>query len=154
MVTTQRGSTTLYVLDLLCTFLAIGLIGFSLYILPHIFGLRYYEVPEFITSTEIYLESAHSLNGVMLAGAIFSPIFVAGIAFVFIARIIAFYVETHAPEPGVPHVDREEYEEHVADEKRRHRSIIVPIIVILSLMGLVIGALFVAEYYLVFSITR
>lgn len=154
MLKTQRGNVVLYALDLFCTFTALGLIFFALYITPYMFGMHFYDVPEFVVELSVYFEQHHNLSGFAYIAAVVLPLIMAGGALLLIARLIAFYVETHEPEPGVPHVDLEEYREHKNTEYAMKKHYMKPIFFTLSLIFLVIGALVAAEYYLIFGITR
>lgn len=149
---TQRANTTLYFLDMLCMVLAISLIAFSLYVFPYLLGYQKYDVPEFIVTISVWFETHHSLGGFMSVLAILGPFIVAGIAFMFVSRLITIYMETHDYEPGVPHVDQEEYEEHLHKPsatrvKKPHTTLLI-----IGLMVLIVAALALLEYYLVISI--
>ena len=93
-------------------------------------------------------------KGYYTIAALLLPIYISAAALFIIAKYIAVYVETHEPGPGVPHIDQEEYEEHVRANYDSKKHYAKPISTALSLMLLVIGALVLAEYFLIFSITR
>jgi len=149
----QRGNVILYSLDIICTFAAISLVLFGLYVTPYLFGAHFYDVPEFVVQLSVMAEQ-NGAKGYYMIFALLAPIFISAVALFIIAKYVAVYVETHEPEPGVPHIDQEEYQEHVKvnyDSKKHYAK---PIATTLSLMLLVLGALALAEYFLIFSITR
>lgn len=150
----QRGNVILYSLDIFCTFSAISLILFGLYILPYLFGVDSYDVPEFVVRLSNYYQQQHGVQGIAMILAVVAPLFIAGGALLYIAKFIAVFVETHEAEPGVPHVDQEELREHDQAVYNSKHHYVKPVALTLTLMLLVLGALFAAEYYLIFSITR
>lgn len=151
---TQRGNVILYSLDIFCTFTAIALILFGLYITPYLFGAHFYDVPSFVVHLSAFLETNQNLQGYYAVFAIIAPIFISAVALLIIAKYVAVYVETHEAEPGVPHVDAEEYQEHVKTDYDSKKHYAKPIATTVTLMVLVLVALGLAEYYLIFSITR
>lgn len=149
----QQGSAALYFLDLTCMVIAIGLIGFTLYIIPYVV-LNYegYDVPQFVIALDHWFDTHHTLSGSLTAFAIFGPLILASIAFLYIAKLIAFYIETHEPEPGVPHIDLEDYEEHVKNEIGPKRSTWLSTVIVISLMVAVLVTLALLEYFLIINI--
>jgi hypothetical protein len=154
MIPNQQGGTILYTLDMICTFMAVLLLLFGIYILPYLFGAHTYDVPQFVVQLSVYYEQHHNIQGFYTILAVVAPLFIAGIVLLIIAKYIAVYVETHGIEPGVPHVDETEYQEHLQTDYAGKSHHAASIAMIVTLMLTVIGVLVAAEYFLVFSITR
>lgn len=149
----QQGNIALYTLDMICLILAVTLVFFTVYITPYlVLGYRNYDVPTFVVQLSVWYETHTRLSSSMLVLAIYFPFLMAALAFLGITRIISIYIETHEPEPGVPHVDLDELREH--DKMVRHNAWekFKPVGLVLLLMALVAVVLTAAEYYLVINI--
>lgn len=146
------GSATLYALDVICMVMAISLIGISLYLLPYVLGFQQYDVPEFFVTLFHWYETHSTMGGFMIAVSVLLPFLVAGLGFIFISRLITYYLETHGIEPGVPHVDAEEYEEHLQRREHAARHISKATWLVLTLMAGIVLVLFLLEYYLIIEI--
>jgi hypothetical protein len=149
---TQRGHAILYALDMLCVIIAVGMFGLTVYLLPYFLGFSGYDVPESVVAFRDYLQTHADLNGVLLIIAVLLPLLIAAICLLLISRLITIYLETHEPEPGVPHVDQDEYEEHVAKPSVNRAMLIKQVTIIVLMMLAVIGGLIGFEYYLIQSI--
>lgn len=150
-----RGNITLYMLDLFCTITAIGLLGFAIYIFPYVvLGIVGYDVPQFVKDMAHWYEVHHSFSGTMIAMLMFLPLILASIALFFVARMIAFHIETSEEvEPGVPHIDKSEYESHlgrvVTDKGSGSKKATW---VVISLIFGIFAILFISEYFLLTQI--
>lgn len=147
-----QGSATLYALDVICMVMAISLIGISLYLLPYVLGFQRYDVPEFVVTLFHWYETHSTMGGFMIALSVLLPFLVAGIAFILISRLITYYLETHGDEPGVPHVDADDYQEHLQRREHSVRHISKATWLVLGLMVAIVAGLFLLEYYLVIEI--
>lgn len=148
----QRGHAILYALDMLCVIMAVGLFGLSVYLLPYFLGFSGYDVPEVVVTFRDYLQTHADLNGVLLVIAVVLPLVIAAICFLLISRLITIYLETHEPEPGVPHVDQDEYEEHLHKPTVAKGTLFKQVAIIVFMILAVVGGLLGFEYYLIQSI--
>lgn len=89
----ENDNIGLFMLDLFCTFAAVGLIGFCIYIAPYVFtGQQYYDVPEFIVRMNEWYRNEKELGGVALAFAMFAPFILGAMGFFGLAKLISAYI--------------------------------------------------------------
>ena len=150
MLSSQRASSILHILDFMSTLAAIALIGFTFYLLPYLLmGYHNYEVPSFIVHVSAWYEQHRSLSDIVATIAILGPFILASIAFIYIAKLIALSIESHEPEPGVPHIERDEYEDHRLAQRHDTGWLSKPVMTIIALMLMVFLLLFLTEYLVI-----
>lgn len=90
----QNDNIGLFMLDLFCTFAAVGLIGFSIYIAPYVFtGQQYYDVPAFVVRMHDWYIQEKELSGVSLWLMMFIPFVMSALAFFGLAKMISGYIQ-------------------------------------------------------------
>ena len=90
----QNDNIGLFMLDLFCTFAAVGLIGFCIYIAPYVFtGEQYYDVPAFVIHMHNWYINEKELAGVGLMFAMFVPFLLGAGCFFTLAKMISGYIQ-------------------------------------------------------------
>lgn len=145
----------LYVLDLICMSLAVGLVGFCLYIAPFVlFGYQSYDVPLFVMQVAHWYETHHGLKDFLLILIVFGPVILASAGFIYISRLISYYLElAEDVEEAIEEGGIERAAPALPKPKREHPGL-KQIFVIATLMLSLIGLLVLAETFLFFDLLK
>lgn len=88
MAINKKTANILYGVGLTYVFIGVGLLLFSLYLIPHVLFDLSYDVPEFFIRLTFYFEHHHDLDGYALLSAIFLPFIVGALLFFYFAKRI------------------------------------------------------------------
>lgn len=153
----ERGHIALYVLDLLSLLLAVGFIGFALYLFPYLFLHAEYTVPHFVVEVSHWYEKNHNLTGTLMAALTLLPFLLSSLLFFFLSKVATSYLETHEEEPGVPHTDPIELALHDLPSEETPEVVIPvpesrkstkPVIIVSVLLVLFLLFFIASEYFI------
>ena len=98
----------LFFWSVFCLVLSCCLIGFSIFIFPHVFWGLNYAVPSILYSLAQWYRFYYHLSGIGLGLALFLPFFIIGLVFAYIVKIIDSYMDKEAERLAALHGSKPE----------------------------------------------
>jgi hypothetical protein len=140
-----QKNNKLFIICMISLVTALGLLAFSLYILPVLFWHAYYNVPEFVSTLHEWLKENYAFTESGANWTVFLIFFIPGI----IASIIT-YIMTNIIENNENHFTEEMPTQNPVFQEESNESFSITMKVI-SLIVLVVVAVLFAEWF--FSVT-
>lgn len=137
----RRKNNNLFIGGLISLILALGLMGFAVYILPFLIWNLGYDVPEFVSTFREWLRDSYSYSKSMSTWFIFFLFFIPGA----ISAIITYVLTRLLDRNGETETDKTD-SEIVSFDEGSNESVGLALKV-LALVGLVIAAVFFAEWF-------
>ena len=102
MVDTYYKHRVMFIIAIICMCLSIVLLGFSLYIFPHLFFNWNYDVPNLLRDLSAWYQYQYNMSYSKVPWAIFLPFFIIGIVFALITKYLNNVLEKDdiTPEPA------------------------------------------------------
>lgn len=88
----------LFLIDDLCSLMALGFFLFSLYIFPHLFMSLNYSLPTFVLLAPNWLQEHYNLPNITYRLAIFLPFFLLSLVFFLFSKLLTIYLEAKYPD--------------------------------------------------------
>lgn len=127
----------LYILGMICLIGSMSLIMFSLYIMPRVFWNLHYDVPEFVTEWQVWLQEDQSWTLSSANWTVFGAFFVPGVLLGWISYLTSNRLEEQLPKLSEPHAAHEVVRSS-PEGNRLFWKVLLLLLIIVILFGIII----------------